>query len=271
MLQCKAIWAWFNLLCCSCSLSGLLLSLIACYGIDLLMYLAGVLSRIAGCSSMNWKIPSWKSWLASFLILSSTAGPTVLPGNTWTPLDTGKLGQHCTSLLPFMQGHTRLPYICWSNQFKIHSGGGLPCTLLDSLYGRFRDPPPSYRFVKATLEGLQCSLAEPVTKKKPVTLEVLEAMVDDDEKSGSLSNLHLVTASLLSFAGLLWFDELINLRSYDFIFSQEMLKIKIIHSKTVAMLECYMWCTCMPLDDQRILFRPIQSTKKTKCLWDSGR
>ena len=64
-------------------------------------------------------------------------------------------------------------------------------------------PPPSHPFVKATLEGLQRSLAKPEVKKEPVTLVMLEAMVDDASKSGSLSDLHLVTACLLSFAGFL--------------------------------------------------------------------
>ena len=151
--------------------------------------------------------------------------------------------------------------------------------------------PPSHPFVKATLEGLQRSLAKPVVKKEPITLEMLEAMVDDANKSGSLSDLRLVTACLLSFAGFLRFDEMINLRPCDFTFCQEMLKIRIVRSKTdqlrqgnevlvartnsstcsVAMLERYMRCTGMSPDDQRPLFRPIQSTKKGDSLRDTGR
>ena len=145
--------------------------------------------------------------------------------------------------------------------------------------------------MKATLEGLQRSLAKSIVKKEPVSLEMLEAMVGDADNSGSLSDLRLVTACLLSFAGFLRFDELINLRPCDFTFSQEMLKIKIARSKTdqlhqgdevlvartdsrtcpVTMLEHYMRCTSMPLDDQHFLFRPIQNTKKAECLRDSGR
>ena len=92
--------------------------------------------------------------------------------------------------------------------------------------------PSSHPFVKATLEGLQRSLAKPVVEKEPITLEMLEAMVDDANKSGSLSDLRLVTACLLGFAGFLRFDEMINLRPCDFIFSREMLKIQIVRSKT---------------------------------------
>jgi len=37
--------------------------------------------------------------------------------------------------------------------------------------------PSSHPFVKATLEGLQHYLAKPVVKRNPITLEMLEAMV----------------------------------------------------------------------------------------------
>ena len=151
--------------------------------------------------------------------------------------------------------------------------------------------PPSHPFVKATLEGLQRSLAKPVVKKEPITLEILDAMVHDANKSGSLSDLRLVTACLLSFAGFLRFDEMINLRPCDFTFSEEMLKIHIVRSKTdqlrqgnevlvartntntcpVAMLERYMQRTTMSLDDVWPLFRPIQSSKKGESLRDAGK
>lgn len=54
------------------------------------------------------------------------------------------------------------------------------------------------------------SLAKPVVKE-PITLEMLRAMVDDVDKSGSLSDLRLVTVCLLSFAAFLQFDEMINM------------------------------------------------------------
>ena len=151
--------------------------------------------------------------------------------------------------------------------------------------------PSLHPFAKATLEGLQRSLAKPVVKKEPITLEMLEAMVDDANKSCSLSDLRLVTACLLSFAGFLRFNEMTNLRPCDFALSQEMLKIRIVCSKTdqlrqdnevlvartnsstcpVAMLERYMRRTSMSPDDQRPLFRPIQCTRKGESLRDTGR
>ena len=88
--------------------------------------------------------------------------------------------------------------------------------------------PSSYSFVKGTSEGFQRTLAKPVVKKEPITLKMLEAMVEDANRSGSLSDLRLVTASLLSFAGFLQFDEMINLRPCDSSFTLEMLKIQLV-------------------------------------------
>ena len=101
----------------------------------------------------------------------------------------------------------------------IHSSAGLIPLIVDP-------------FVKATLEGLQRSLAKPVVKKEPITVQTLEAIVKDADGSGTLSDLHLATACLLGFSGFLRFSELINLRPCDFKVSDDMMKIKILHSKT---------------------------------------
>jgi len=58
-------------------------------------------------------------------------------------------------------------------------------------------------FVKATQEGMQRLLARPVVKKEPATVEMLEAIVNDADKSGSLSDLRLATVCLLGFSGFL--------------------------------------------------------------------
>ena len=146
-------------------------------------------------------------------------------------------------------------------------------------------------FVKATLEGLPQSLAKPMTKKEPVTVDILKAIVKDTDKSGSLTDPWLATACLLAFSGFLQFNELICLRPCDFEISQEMMKIKILQSKMdqlrqgdelviartgnltcpVAILERYMNRTGMSLDDQRYLFRPIQRTKNGEGLRQSGK
>ena len=160
----------------------------------------------------------------------------------------------------------------------IHSSAGLTPPLVDP-------------FVKATLEGLQRSLAKPVIKKEPITVEALGAIVRDADRSGTLADLRLATACLLGFSGFLRFSELINLRPCDFKVTEEMMKIKIVHSKTdqwrqgdeilvartrnatcpVAMLERYMQVTCMSWEDQRFLFRPIQASKRGQTLRESGK
>ena len=63
-------------------------------------------------------------------------------------------------------------------------------------------------------------------------MDMLERIVDEAEKSGSLSDLRLATACLLGFAGFLRFDELVKLRPCEIILSEEMLTVKIPRIKT---------------------------------------
>jgi len=84
----------------------------------------------------------------------------------------------------------------------------------------------------ATLDGLRRSLAKPVVKKEPATVEMLEAIVDDAEKSGSLSDLRLATACLLDFAGFMRAAEVLELRPCDTVISEKMMKMRITGSKT---------------------------------------
>ncbi|XP_065904717.1 integrase/recombinase xerD homolog isoform X3 [Dysidea avara] len=150
--------------------------------------------------------------------------------------------------------------------------------------------PSSHPFVRATLEGLQRELAKPIVKKEPVTVEMLEAMVKDAESSGTLSDLRLVTACLLSFAGFLRSSELVELRPCDCSATTQMLKVNIVKSKNdqlrhgselliartnsstcpVAMLEQYMARTGMRWGDDCYLFRAIQRTKNGETLRQSG-
>ena len=58
--------------------------------------------------------------------------------------------------------------------------------------------PTESTFVKSMVQGLQRKLAKPVVKKLPMA--VLEAIVDDVERSGSLANLRLVTACVIGYA-----------------------------------------------------------------------
>ena len=76
-------------------------------------------------------------------------------------------------------------------------------------------------------------LAKPDQKKEPMTVEMLQAMVNDVDRNKTLTNVWLVTACLLAFAGFLRFDELVNIHCCDLVLDQEMLmKYHIPRSKT---------------------------------------
>ena len=120
---------------------------------------------------------------------------------------------------------------------------------------------------------------------------MLEAIVDDAEKSGSLSDFRLAAACLLGFSGFLRISEVLNLRPCDCEVSEEMIKVRIVTSKTdqlrqgdellvartrsrtcpVAMLERYMAMTGISWSDQAFFFRPIQKTKNGESLRASGK
>ena len=105
-------------------------------------------------------------------------------------------------------------------------------------------------------------------------MEMLDAIVQDAETSGSLSDSRLATVCLLGFATFLCFDELIHLRPCDFTITNEMMKIKIFLSKTdqlrqgdevlmaitksstcpLAMIERYLSRTSKEWNDQQFLF-----------------
>ena len=107
--------------------------------------------------------------------------------------------------------------------------------------------------------------------KEPITTEMLEAIVCDASALGSPLRSEVGHGL---FAGFLRFDELINLRPCDFQLQVEMMSIQIFCSKLhqgdsvvvartgtptcpVAMLEQYFAMTCMSVNDERFLFRPI--------------
>ena len=75
-------------------------------------------------------------------------------------------------------------------------------------------------------------MARPLKKKEPITKEMLEKLVADADKNGTLSNIQLATACLLPFAGFLRFDELVQLRPCDIEIDGSMAKLKIRSSKT---------------------------------------
>ena len=91
--------------------------------------------------------------------------------------------------------------------------------------------PTESQFVRSVLQGLQRDLPEPVTKKLPVTTEMLNVIVDDAEKSGSLADWWLTSACVVSYAAFLRFDELVHIRAMDVKFQDDYMCIAIPKSK----------------------------------------
>ena len=196
----------------------------------------------------------WKTWASSYKLQSLPA----------TPHQFVLYLQH---LAEESKSQTAVEEACNSVSW-IHASTGLTS-------------PMTNPFVRATLEGLQRSLAKPVVKKEPVSVGMLEAIVQDAVESGLLSDLRLATACLLSFSGFLCFSKLINLRSCYFSISQEMMTLRIVSSKTdqfrqgdellvartntqtcpVSMLECYMCRTSTSHNDKRFLYRKLRWLK----------
>ena len=92
--------------------------------------------------------------------------------------------------------------------------------------------PTESATVKLTLQGLQRQLARPVQKKKPINVEMLAAIVADAEQSNSLADLRLATACLLSYAGFLHFDELVQIKAQEIQITDSFMIVSIPRSKT---------------------------------------
>ena len=151
--------------------------------------------------------------------------------------------------------------------------------------------PTESAAVKLTLQGLQRQLAKPIQKKKPITVEILAAIVTDAEKSNSLADLRLATACLLSYAGFLRFDELVQIKAQEIHMSDNHITISIPRSKTdqlrggkevvivrtasqlcpVKALEKYLSRAGIAPSDNEAIFRPIMKTKQGDRLRDTGR
>ena len=56
--------------------------------------------------------------------------------------------------------------------------------------------------IQTTILGLHKMLAKPTKKKEPMTVKMLQAMVQDANDTGTLVNLHLMTVCPLAFASI---------------------------------------------------------------------
>lgn len=150
--------------------------------------------------------------------------------------------------------------------------------------------PTESTFVKSAVQGLQRKLAKPVVKKLPVTVSMLEAIVDNAERSESLADLRLATACIIGYAAFLRFNELVHIRAKDIKIEEEFMSIQIPSSKTdqlrkgtevvvsrtrsklcpVSIIEKYMARTGMLQSDSRFMFRPIIKSVRGEKLRESG-
>ena len=92
--------------------------------------------------------------------------------------------------------------------------------------------PTESTFVKSTVQGLQRKLPKPVVKKLPVTVAMLEVIVDSAECSGSLADLHLATACVIGYAAFLHFNELVHIKAENIKVEEGFMSIQIPQSKT---------------------------------------
>ena len=119
---------------------------------------------------------------------------------------------------------------------------------------------------------------------------MLTAMVKDTMENQTLSNVRLMSACLIAYAGFLHFDELHKLRPTDLRIADEKLVVKIRHSKTdqlrkgdklvisrtntltcpVTMLEKYLTLGAIKLSNSQLLYRGIMKTKTGERLRASG-
>ena len=149
--------------------------------------------------------------------------------------------------------------------------------------------PSDSPLVQFVMEGFRRLLAKPKCPKEPVSVEMLQAMVEAAGPSPSLTEVRLLTICLVAFEGFLRCDELTRLRCKDVTFNDHGMVINVVSSKTdqfregaslviartgtptcpVSMMQKYFKIAglCHTADK---LFRGIVSTRKGECLRRDG-
>ena len=95
------------------------------------------------------------------------------------------------------------------------------------------EDPSIHPFVRNVLAGAKRMLAQPVQKKEPLTVEILENLVDKfGGESANLNSIRSLTISLMGFASFLRFDEISRLKESDVLFFEDHMEIFIESSKT---------------------------------------
>lgn len=92
--------------------------------------------------------------------------------------------------------------------------------------------PTDNRFVMNTLEGSKRILSKPVSKKEPITVDILQKNYLKLFDRNNLYNQRTICMCLLSFAAFLRSKELINIKRLDVSFFSDHVEIFIESSKT---------------------------------------
>lgn len=92
--------------------------------------------------------------------------------------------------------------------------------------------PTDSKMVINILEAAKRMLSKPVSKKDPITIELLSKMYHCLYKEGNLKNQRIICASLVAFSGFLRSTELLNIKRSDVIFEGTHMNVFIESSKT---------------------------------------
>ena len=146
------------------------------------------------------------------------------------------------------------------------------------------DNPTDHPLVRSVLEGAHRQLGKPINKKEPVTVEMLQKLVEQFGGSGaSLSDIRSLALCLLAFSGFLRYDEIVRCRFSDIKFCEDYMELFIASSKTdklrngetlviaktrnptcpVSMLKRYIVMTKEPANAPNWLFRPINAKQQS--------
>uniref|UniRef100_A0A1X7VD80 Tyr recombinase domain-containing protein n=1 Tax=Amphimedon queenslandica TaxID=400682 RepID=A0A1X7VD80_AMPQE len=144
--------------------------------------------------------------------------------------------------------------------------------------------------VKYVVEGFQHKLAQPKRRKEPITVVMLQQLVESMGVSPTLTEVRLAAICLLAFAAFVRFNEISKLKCADIRISEEKMEVMIRSSKTdqyrqgdiipiarsglptcpVRMMESYFSLGRIEPTSQQFLFRPIISTKNGESLRREG-
>ncbi len=146
--------------------------------------------------------------------------------------------------------------------------------------------PTQAQIVKNTHHGWKRILSKPVSKKEPISADQIQVMVSlygSDKTAHNLMNIRTLCMILISYAGFLRFDELVNIKLSHLSFNDSFLEILIPRSKTdqyrqgnsvliartnssmcpVSMMELYLrLIDSDSLDKSSFIFRNFSKTKK---------